>query len=149
MIYELLTGKPPFYSGSIERQIESITPPSMVERRRELKVEGSGPIPETWERVVAACLEKESGKRPRSVREVWEGLSGVQVVEAVSGKRAKKGPGAGAGRKGLAAVGAGVLVWGGGGVGGGGAGGGAKGVGWLSRWRLQKSRCQRWWRRGR
>jgi formylglycine-generating enzyme required for sulfatase activity len=101
-IYELLTGKPPFYSGSIERQIESITPASMMERRRELKVEGGEMIPEAWERVVAACLEKEAEKRPRSVREVWEGLSEAQGVEAVSGKRAKKAPSAGAGRKGLA-----------------------------------------------
>ena len=32
-IYELLTGKPPFYAGNILQQIEHIVPPSMSERR--------------------------------------------------------------------------------------------------------------------
>jgi formylglycine-generating enzyme required for sulfatase activity len=76
MIYELLTGKPPFYSGSIERQIESVVPVRMGQRRAELGVKECDPIPEEWEATIAACLEKEMEKRPKSVREVWEGLSG-------------------------------------------------------------------------
>ncbi len=73
-IYELLTGKPPFYGGNIDRQIREETAPSMAQRRRELGVEGGQPIPEEWERVVAACLAKEPGQRPASAKAVWAGL---------------------------------------------------------------------------
>ena len=38
-IYELLTSKPPFYSGNIDRQICERTAPSMTERRKELDIE--------------------------------------------------------------------------------------------------------------
>ena len=38
-IYELLTSKPPFYSGNIDRQICERVAPSMTERRKELDIE--------------------------------------------------------------------------------------------------------------
>jgi formylglycine-generating enzyme required for sulfatase activity len=79
MIYELLTGKPPFHSGSIERQIESVVPPSMTERRKELEIGGAQPVPALWEEVIAACLEKEAEKRPQSVAELWQRLNGGSV----------------------------------------------------------------------
>jgi parallel beta-helix repeat protein len=75
-IYELLTGKPPFHSGSIERQIESMVPPTMTDRRKELEVESAAPIPEAWERAVAACLEKEPCKRPQTVGELLQKMTG-------------------------------------------------------------------------
>jgi serine/threonine protein kinase len=78
-IYELLTGKPPFFRGSIERQIESVVPPSMGERRAELEIGGAQAVPALWEEVIAACLEKEAEKRPRSVAEVWQRLNGGSV----------------------------------------------------------------------
>ncbi|HEX8078383.1 MAG TPA: protein kinase, partial [Chthoniobacterales bacterium] len=71
-IYDLLTGKPPFYRGNastIAHQIQNITPPTMNERRAELAVVGEA-IPEQWERTIAACLEKDPAKRPQSAREV-------------------------------------------------------------------------------
>jgi hypothetical protein len=68
-IYDLITGKPPFYSGNIQHQLENITPPSMAERRMELDRHGS-PIPAVWERVIASCLEKEPQRRPASVLEL-------------------------------------------------------------------------------
>src|SRR5438094_654943 len=40
-LYELLTSKPPFFSGAIEHQIRTISAPSMTERRAELGVTGS------------------------------------------------------------------------------------------------------------
>ncbi|MEJ0000424.1 MAG: serine/threonine-protein kinase [Verrucomicrobiota bacterium] len=73
-IYDLLTGKPPFYSGNIQHQLETITPPRMAERRLELERHGN-PIPEVWERVVASCLEKEPGRRPGSVVELAQMLN--------------------------------------------------------------------------
>jgi formylglycine-generating enzyme required for sulfatase activity/serine/threonine protein kinase len=76
-LYELLTGKPPFFRGDLTRQIESITPPRIAQRREELQIEGAAAVPEAWEEVIAGCLEKESEKRPKSVREVWERLNGA------------------------------------------------------------------------
>jgi serine/threonine protein kinase/formylglycine-generating enzyme required for sulfatase activity len=80
-IYELLTGKPPFFRGSIERQIESVVPPSITERRAELGIEGAQPVPALWEEVIAACLEKEAEKRPRSVAELWQRLNGAPAAQ--------------------------------------------------------------------
>lgn len=76
-IYELLTGKPPFFRGNIQHQIETLEPPSMAERRTQLGIEGGETIPEPWEETVAACLAKTPGERPESVKAVWERLGGV------------------------------------------------------------------------
>ncbi len=62
-IYDLLTGRPPFYSGNIDRQVKEKEALRMGERRKELGVEAKE-IPGVWEEVVAACLAKERGKRP-------------------------------------------------------------------------------------
>ncbi|MEY2395324.1 MAG: eukaryotic-like serine/threonine-protein kinase, partial [Acidobacteriaceae bacterium] len=67
--YELLTSKPPFYSGNVDRQIREKIPPSMTERRKELEIEGT-PIDNTWEKVVAECLAKDPTRRPQSIAEV-------------------------------------------------------------------------------
>jgi serine/threonine protein kinase/formylglycine-generating enzyme required for sulfatase activity len=83
-LYELLTGKPPFYRGSVEQQIHNVAPPSMAERRMELKIEGVEAVPPIWEQTIAACLEKEAEKRPRSVAEVWQRLSGEACGRPVS-----------------------------------------------------------------
>jgi serine/threonine protein kinase len=73
-IYELLTSKPPFFSGNIDRQIREKIPRPMRDRRIELEIEGQ-PIDETWEKVVAACLQKEPSSRPQSVAEIPELLA--------------------------------------------------------------------------
>src|SRR6266498_344730 len=57
-IYELLTSKPPFYSGNIDRQICERVAPLMTERRRELDIEPAL-VPQVWEDAVAACLAKD------------------------------------------------------------------------------------------
>jgi serine/threonine protein kinase len=69
-IYELLTGRPPFHSGSLERQIESIVPPTMAQRRSEFEVTNTRPIPEEWETMVAACLDKDANRRPQMARDI-------------------------------------------------------------------------------
>src|SRR5438067_7943158 len=68
-LYDLLTSKPPFYVGNIDRQIREKIPPSMTERRKEFEIEAE-PIPAMWEEWVAACLAKDPTRRPQSVTEI-------------------------------------------------------------------------------
>src|SRR5437899_9220224 len=72
-IYELLTSKPPFYSGNIDRQIQERVPPSMTERRKELDIEPAL-VPPIWEETVAACLAKDPTQRPQSAAEIAQRL---------------------------------------------------------------------------
>src|SRR5215472_13538333 len=72
-IYELLTSKPPFYSGNIDRQICERVAPSMTERRKELDIEPALVAP-VWEDTVAACLAKDASGRPQSATEVAQRL---------------------------------------------------------------------------
>jgi serine/threonine protein kinase len=76
-IYELLTGKPPFYDGDVFRQLQEIIPPSMTERLFEFGVEDAA-IPLLWEETIAACLAKDAARRPGSAREVAARL-GLQL----------------------------------------------------------------------
>src|SRR2546426_1388211 len=72
-IYDLLTSKPPFYSGNIDRQIHERVAPSMTERRNELDIEPAL-VPQVWEDAVAACLAKDPLRRPQSAVEVAQRL---------------------------------------------------------------------------
>ena len=78
-IFELLTGTPPFRAkdiATLTAQINHDLPTSMTERRRQLieeknrNVTGTVPLPKVWEEVVAACLQKDSAKRPTDAREI-------------------------------------------------------------------------------
>src|SRR5438876_9237138 len=79
-VYELLTSKPPFYVGDINRQIREKVPPSMTERRKEFEIEAE-PIPAVWEEWVAACLAKDPQRRPQSVMDTARQLQ-MPSVEA-------------------------------------------------------------------
>src|SRR5204863_8828631 len=68
-LYDLLTSKPPFYSGNLDRQIHERPAPSMTERRKDLNIEPASVSP-IWEETVAACLHKDPTKRPQSASEV-------------------------------------------------------------------------------
>jgi serine/threonine protein kinase/Tfp pilus assembly protein PilF len=72
-MYELLTSKPPFYSGNIDRQICGRVAPSMTERRKELDIEPAF-VSQIWEKVVADCLAKEPAGRPQSATEIAQRL---------------------------------------------------------------------------
>src|SRR5213079_729335 len=72
-MYELLTSKPPFYSGNIDRHICERVALLMTVRRKELDIEPAL-IPKTWEEVVASCLAKEPSRRPQSAAEVAQRL---------------------------------------------------------------------------
>jgi hypothetical protein len=69
-LYELLTGKPPFYSGGVESQIREKTPPSVAARREALNVSGDQNVPAPWEETIAACLAKNPAQRPQTAGEV-------------------------------------------------------------------------------
>lgn len=62
-LYELLTGKPPFYEGDIMTQIRTKEPVSMKQRRTERGIHGA-PIPPEWESAIFRCLSKTASVRP-------------------------------------------------------------------------------------
>jgi len=88
-IYDLLTGRPPFFRGDIFAQVLHEEPCSMARRRQDLGVTGKAEIPRTWERAIAACLAKEPEARPASGAVLIEMLREVEVpsVETVRVKR--------------------------------------------------------------
>ena len=91
-IYELLTSKPPFYSGNIDRQICERVAPLMTERRKELDIEPAS-VPQVWEDAVAACLAKDPSRRPQSAVEVAQRLQlapGLTRIRRVPDKSLKR-----------------------------------------------------------
>ena len=77
-LYELLTGKPPFYTGNVLLQVQNKVPPAITERRNELENPGAK-IPAEWESTIAACLAKEAAQRPASAQEVAHRLGLVSA----------------------------------------------------------------------
>jgi serine/threonine protein kinase/Tfp pilus assembly protein PilF len=102
-IYELLTSKPPFYSGNIDRQIRERVAPLMTERRKELDIEPAL-VPQFWEDAVAACLAKDPSRRPQSAAEFAQRL---QLAPAQT--RTKRAAGKSSNRKALLVGGIAVL----------------------------------------
>ena len=72
-LYDLLTSKPPFYSGNVDRQIHERVAPSMTERRKEFNIEPAF-VPPLWEETIAACLAKDPAHRPQSTAEIAQRL---------------------------------------------------------------------------
>ena len=73
-IYELLTGKPPFFSGQLDRLVREKVPPPMAARRADLGVTSQATIPSQWEETIAACLAKDPAARPQSAQQLKERL---------------------------------------------------------------------------
>jgi serine/threonine protein kinase len=78
MMYELLTGTPPFYRGDahvVGYQISTQRVTPIQVRRQELACERTGtavgqPVPEPVEKIILACLAKKRDQRPEDVMEV-------------------------------------------------------------------------------
>jgi serine/threonine protein kinase len=92
-IYELLTGKPPFYSGQIDRLVREKVPPSVATRRADLGVTSRVVVPPHWEETIAACLAKDPAARPRSAAELKERLLSPARVHIPVAAAAAPGPG--------------------------------------------------------
>jgi hypothetical protein len=90
-LYDLLTGKPPFYTGDVLAQLREKAPPSLATRRTQFQVQGKAEIPEAWEQTITACLAKEPAQRPQSIAEVGERLG----LRAPSGAARAAAPSAG------------------------------------------------------
>jgi serine/threonine protein kinase/formylglycine-generating enzyme required for sulfatase activity len=67
LIFELLTGRPPFTGDDLVPQIRKAAPPAINSIRAEL---GLSPVAPAWQSVVEACLAKNPAQRPRSCGEV-------------------------------------------------------------------------------
>ena len=93
-IFELLTSKPPFYSGNIDRQICERVAPSITDRRKEFNIEPAS-VPKVWEETVAACLAKDPMRRPQSAVEIAQRLQlpfGQARIRPTPGKSLKRKP---------------------------------------------------------
>lgn len=71
-LYELLTGKPPFFTGDVFMQVQHKTAPAIAIRRSDLGATAGDLIPPAWERTIALCLAKTPDGRPSSIREVLQ-----------------------------------------------------------------------------
>ena len=80
-LYELLTSKPPFYRGQIDRQIFDKIPPSIAVRRAELGIKSPFIVPLRWEETIAACLAKEPSERPQGAAEIFKRLSLISPLQ--------------------------------------------------------------------
>ena len=67
-LYDLMTGKPPFYTGNVNAQVMNRPPISMQERLAEFGIENE--IPDYVDQLVLACLAKDATHRPASAEEI-------------------------------------------------------------------------------
>ena len=64
-LYDLLTGKPPFYQGEILHQTQNVEPTPINDRLNELGA--TNDIPDYVAMIVMSCLQKDPDKRPASM----------------------------------------------------------------------------------
>ncbi len=67
-LYDLLTSRPPFFSGDVVCQVQEVPAKAIAERLAELGIRN--PVPEHVAATILACLAKDVAARPQSAREV-------------------------------------------------------------------------------
>lgn len=72
LLYELVTGRPPFLGGDLSYQIRKRTPL----RPSRLRDSQADPLPTRWDETILACLEKTARRRPATAGEVLQALQG-------------------------------------------------------------------------
>lgn len=77
-LYELLTGRPPFYTGDITHQVLHESPTPVPERALQLGIDTA--ITESVASVIMACLAKEPEQRPQSAQAVAVWLSSEAIA---------------------------------------------------------------------
>ncbi len=80
-LFDLLTGKPPFYAGNVAMQVMNKAAPTVTARRIENETTGD-PIPAPWEATIAACLAKQATDRPASIQELRQRLQDAPPAPA-------------------------------------------------------------------
>jgi serine/threonine protein kinase/formylglycine-generating enzyme required for sulfatase activity len=78
LLFELLTGQAPFSGADIAGQIRNSTPKLVGE----LRPKDLDPVPESWEKAIAACLSKNPAERPSSAGKLAERLTAAPVSES-------------------------------------------------------------------
>jgi len=81
-LYELLSSKPPFYSGDITYQVLHVTPRPVSAQRSHLSEgkQGFEAIPLQMQAGIARCLEKSPELRPRSAEEAVSEILGESMT---------------------------------------------------------------------
>ena len=67
-LYDLMTGKPPFYTGNVNVQVMNRPAISMKERLKEFGIEND--IPDYIDQLVLSCLAKDPAHRPASAEQI-------------------------------------------------------------------------------
>jgi serine/threonine protein kinase len=94
-LYDLLTGKPPFYTGDVTLQILNKIPAGVTAQRTE-RGHAAAAIPRQWEKTILQCLEKDAARRPKHAREIASllGLAGGPTLPTTAGSASTPKPAA-------------------------------------------------------
>lgn len=83
MLFELLTGAPPFTEGDIVPQIQKTVPPLVSQRRAAQGITGED-VPKAWEDAIAACLAKNADERPKTAADASTRFAAGAVAPAAA-----------------------------------------------------------------
>ncbi len=88
-LYELLTSRPPFFTGDISHQVRNLLPQPIDERLAELEIQNE--VPPAVAALIMACLGKSPEQRPMSARAVADWIGFQPVAPAAPDPRVTHG----------------------------------------------------------